>query len=334
MNRSTGLGAVVSVVRNLPSNPVLRRELDVRAQSRISAIAMSAWLLVLAAIAALVYFGYVSTNNTNNVFLNDNARIGRQIFEWTLFGMMGLVLFLVPAFTSSSIAGERTRQTLIPVQMTALGPFEIVLGKALAAIAFTVLMILAAAPMLAVAFFVGGVTIGDLGSAIGILLLTAIMLGAVGIFFSSVFKSVQAATIMTYGFIAVIVIGSFITLGVVAVVQNINSDNFDVPAPPPTILAVNPFAGLADSVGNGNQDFFDGAANPLGALRTGIYEMELDRSNTNRFDPRFDLDADRGDEAPSATAIWRWYVVFAALVTYVSLYLASNRLRTPAVTER
>ena len=40
--------------------------------------------------------------------------------------MMSLVLFLVPAFTASSVAGERTRQTLIPVQMTSLGPFDIV----------------------------------------------------------------------------------------------------------------------------------------------------------------------------------------------------------------
>ena len=123
-------------VSDVTRNPVLRRELDERAASKRAAVAMSLWLLLLTGLALLVYYAYTADGSLDPVS-NDSARIGKDLFEWTLFGMMGLVLFLVPAFTASSVAGERTRQTLIPVQMTTLGPLAIVLGKSLAAIAFT-----------------------------------------------------------------------------------------------------------------------------------------------------------------------------------------------------
>lgn len=315
------MSGLVSALRSVPSNPVLRRELDVRARSRISAFAVSGWLLLLGGLTALVYYAYVGDADPGNT---DNAEIGREIFHWTLFGMMSLVLFLVPAFTASSVAGERTRQTLIPVQMTSLGPLDIVLGKALAAIAFTVLLVVAAAPMLSVAFLVGGVTVADLLSGLGILLLTAVLLGSVGIMLSSVFRSVQAATVLTYGFVALIVIGSFIGLGVAAFIMSVTNDGFGSNAPPPSILAVNPFAGMSDAVADSQIDiFFGSSANPISGLKQALVELARER--------QFNVGAQvRGDTA----SVWRWYVVFCVMTTYVSLYVATNRLRTPAETER
>lgn len=317
------MSAVLASIRNIPNNPVLRRELDVRARSKATAVAMSAWLLLLGGLAALVYFGY--TTSADGITGADNAEIGQEIFHWTLVGMMTLVLFLVPAFTANSVAGERTRQTLIPVQMTGLGPFDIVLGKALASIAFTVLLIIAAGPMLAVAFLVGGVTLGDLASAVGILVLTAVMVGSVGIMISSRLKSVQASTVASYFFVASITIGSGIVLAVVAILLNLDNQFGPGEVPPVGILAVNPYAGLADAVASPAQDFFfDGPQNPITALRQGIFELHREGG----------LDAVRREGNIEVSALWRWYVLFCLATTYVSMYAATNRLRTPAVTER
>lgn len=315
----------MTALRDLRDNPVLRRELDERAASGRAAAAMTAWLLLLCGLGFLVYWGYSSTEGFDPV-TNDSARIGKNIFEWTLFGMLGLVLFLVPAFTASSVAGERTRQTLIPVQVTTLSPLAIVLGKSLAAIAFTVLLVVAAAPILAVAFFVGGVGLGDLVSGLGIVLLTAVVLGAVGIMFSAMFTKVQGATVMTYGFVLAIALGTFILLGVVGIVQAIDHDGFGPsPSPPKELLIPNPFMALADATGDGTDRV---AENPLGALRSLIDELE--RGNLDGFENGLvvdDLDAEH-------TALWRWYLVGSALTVYTALAVASGRLRTPAETER
>lgn len=303
-------------VADITKNPVLRRELAERAASKRAAVAVTLWLLLLGGLASLVYYVYTNTGQVDPVS-TDSARIGKDLFEWTLFGMVGLVLFLVPAFTSSSIAGERTRQTLIPVQMTTLSPLAIVLGKSLAAIAFTVLLVFVAAPILAVAFLIGGVGLVDIFKGVGMIVLTAVMLGTVGIMFSALFQKVQAAIVMTYGFVLTIAIGSFILLGVVAAVQAVRTPDFNDPPPPKELVAVNPFVALADSTAGSDVNF---GSNPLTGLRLMIDGIESEGFNRQPAD--------------ETTAVWRWYVVFCVLMIYSALYVATNRLRTPAETER
>lgn len=305
-------GLVTDVVRN----PVLRRELAERAASKRAAVAVTLWLLLLSGLACLVYWVYTSTGQLDPVS-SDAARVGRDLLEWTLFGMMGLVLFLVPAFTASAIAGERTRQTLIPVQMTALGPFQIVLGKSLAAIAFTVLLVVIAAPILSVAFLIGGVGVTDILQGLAMIVLTAVMLGSAGIMFSALFKKVQSAIVVTYGFVLALAVGTFIMLAVVAIINQATADPFRGAEPPPKELLVpNPFVALADYTAESDRSF---GANPLTGLR-------LLTSG---------LDSDGFDGRPEeVTSVWRWYVVFSALMIYTSLHVSTNLLRTPAHTER
>jgi hypothetical protein len=319
-SRGRSFPSPLAALRDLVGNPVLRRELDERAASGRAAAAMTAWLVLLSGLAVLVYWSYSAGDGFDPV-TNDSARIGKNIFEWTLFGMLGLVLFLVPAFTASAVAGERTRQTLVPVQMTALSPLAIVLGKSLAAIAFTVLLVVAAAPILALAFFVGGVGLADLLSGLGVVILTAVVLGAVGIALSAVFSKVQGATVMTYGFVLAISVGTFILLGVVGIVRAVDHDGFGpTPAPPKELLIPNPFVALADATAGPDDGLGE---NPLTALRTLVDELE---TGSIEFDGRVP-DEER-------TALWRWYVVGSALTVYSALAVASGRLRTPAETER
>src|SRR5205085_1967042 len=66
---------------------------------------------------------------------------GRSIYHWLLFVMLALICFIVPGLTAGAIAGERERQTLIPLQITLLSPRSIVFGKLLASLAFVVLLL-------------------------------------------------------------------------------------------------------------------------------------------------------------------------------------------------
>jgi ABC-type transport system involved in multi-copper enzyme maturation permease subunit len=313
-------------VADVTRNPVLRRELSERAASKRAAVAVTLWLLLLSGLACLVYWAYTSTGDLDPVS-NDAARVGRDLMEWTLFGMMGLVLFLVPAFTASSVAGERTRQTLIPVQVTALSPFAIVLGKALAAVAFTVLLVIIAAPILSVAFLIGGVGVTDILKGVAMIVLTAVMLGSAGIMFSAMFKKVQGAIVVTYGFVLALAVGTFILLAVVAVANEIRADPFRGSEPPPKeLLAPNPFVALADFTSTSDRRF---GSNPLTGLRVLVTELNDDNPRALAEPP----DGEGGPEL-EATSVWRWYVVFSALMIYTSLHASTNLLRTPARTER
>jgi len=320
------IGGIRAVLTDVVRNPVLRREMDERAASNRAAVAMTVWLLLLSGLALLVYLAYSSDTGFDPV-TDDSARIGKDLFEWTLFGMLGLVLFLVPAFTASAVAGERTRQTLVPVQMTTLTPLSIVLGKTLAAVAFTVLLVVAAAPILALAFLIGGVGLTDVAKGLGMVILTAVVLGAVGIMFSALFRKVQGAIVMTYGFVLAISIGTFILLGVVAIFQSINDDDFGPsPNPPKELLAANPFVALADATGGPDANVGN---NALSGIRSLVEELERERQWFDVVGPNIQELEDR-----ETTALWRWYIVASVLAVYTSLYVATGRLRTPAPTER
>lgn len=320
------IGGIRAVLTDVVRNPVLRREMDERAASNRAAVAMTVWLLLLSGLALLVYLAYSSDTGFDPV-TDDSARIGKDLFEWTLFGMLGLVLFLVPAFTASAVAGERTRQTLVPVQMTTLTPLSIVLGKTLAAVAFTVLLVVAAAPILALAFLIGGVGLIDVAKGLGMVILTAVVLGAVGIMFSALFRKVQGAIVMTYGFVLAISIGTFILLGVVGIFQSINADDFGPsPNPPKELLVANPFVALADATGGPDANVGN---NALSGIRSLVEELERERQWFDVVGPNIQELEDQ-----ETTALWRWYVVASALAVYTSLYVATGRLRTPAPTER
>src|SRR5690606_38377546 len=122
------------------------------------------------------------------------ASAGRGIFEWLVFFMVLMVLFLVPGVTSGAIAGERERQTLVPLQVTLLRPTSILLGKIGASSAFLLLLLVATTPLLAVSYLIGGVSIAQVLSAVGMVGLIGLTLAAVSAGTAACVRRVQAAT--------------------------------------------------------------------------------------------------------------------------------------------
>ena len=67
-----------------------------------------------------------------------------------------IIGLIVPIITSTSISGERERQTLEIMLTTPVRPISIVAGKLLSAVATTAMYVIATLPFMAVAFIVGG----------------------------------------------------------------------------------------------------------------------------------------------------------------------------------
>lgn len=306
-------------------NPVLRRELIERVQGVRVVVMVTVWLALLTGILLLAYQGTVGINEAAGLDVATLGRVGRELYEWVLFGMMVLVLFLVPGVTAGSVTGERERQTLVPLQMTLMRPVDIIVGKLAAALAFLVLLVVVAMPLLAVSILVGGVGILDVVRGLGMLVFTGLVLGAVGVLFSSVLRRTTGATVLTYAVTLIFAVGSFIGLAAWAIADATTGidDRID---PPAHIMALNPFAAVADALprSGGGLAFTDDTFTPFGGLRT--LNDELDGGQD------FDQDGFRIDDR--GPRLWIWYVVAGAGVLGFAVNRAAAAVRTPAERER
>ena len=310
----------------LRDNPVLRRELIERVQGAKVVVMLTVWLGLLIGILVLAYQGSVAINNGFGLDVASIGRVGRQIFEWVLFGMLILMLFLVPGLTAGTITGERERQTLVPLQMTLMRPRDIIVGKLAAALAFLGLLIVAASPLLAVSFLVGGVSIFDMVRGLLMLAFTGVVLGSVCVAMSARLRRTSAATVACYGMTFLFSIGSFLLLIAWAIMLAVGNNGAN--DPPAELLSISPFAAVADVLPRSQGVGFIGETiSPFGGLRGIIDEL----GGVQREFDEFGRELPGDDRGPR---IWIYYTVVGVVLTIFSLRSAANSITTPADTER
>jgi ABC-2 type transport system permease protein len=199
-------------------NPVVLKELRGRMRGMRAFVVMTIYLLLMSGFATLLYVLYSSSLNYSGYA--SGGTIGRVLFIGIVGVELFLVTFIAPTFTAGAISGERERQTYDLLRTTLLPASSLVIGKLVSALSYVLLLLLAAIPLQSIAFLFGGVTETEIILAFVILVVTAITLGSVGIYFSSVMQRTLSASIMTYGFamfitlglpLIMIVIGAFIT---------------------------------------------------------------------------------------------------------------------------
>ncbi len=229
-------------------NPVLARELKERMRGRRAVIIITIYLSLLTIALWLVYEAASSANDSGNPLPTQLAEVGSTVFEWVLFFMLLILMFLVPAQTAGAIAGERERQTLVPLQITLLSPRSILLGKVSAAMAFLTLLVVAAVPLMSIAYLIGGVTIPQVLGGTALVLATGVCVATLCAAISTYTRRVQGATVLSYGLTLGLTIGTLLASGAAAVVDQ--SRGIDRADPPSFLIALNPVAIVGDLVGN------------------------------------------------------------------------------------
>ncbi len=194
---------------------IMVKELRSRMRGRRAFIVLTVYLGILALITYGVYV--VVAPNARGIAgggfggggqANASALIGQSIFTLLSIFQLILVCFIAPAFTAGQISMEREKQTLDLLISTPMRPGAIVIGKLVAALAFVVLMIVAAVPITAIVLMYGGASVDDIVRQQIVLLATALVLGAIGLFFSALLKRTQAATVLTYISVLVLTLGT------------------------------------------------------------------------------------------------------------------------------
>lgn len=328
-------------------NPVLGRELTERLRGLRAFVALAVFVLILTLTAFLVFTGAESASSFD---LAARTRVGRLMFETVLLIMTVLVLFFVPGLTAGAVAGERERQTLATMQVTMLRPRSILFGKIAAALSYIVLMLIAALPVLAVAYVLGGIRVVDIARGILAVGLLAVALATMIVAISTFARRVQTATVLAYAFTALLVIAGPLAFGIGQILDARDVGENDVTIAPAGLLTLNPIVLVAD-LATGNSVADD---TPLSAIVAGLAEAKAD--NDGRwwalFPDRpgrpdfFDVADDIRPGAPfeenfvggrrpdGGLAAWVLSAGSMALLSAVLFWAASRRLRAPAEVER
>jgi ABC-2 type transport system permease protein len=238
-------------------NPILSRELNTRSRRVGMTVAVTVFVLLMAGVAAIVW----QIRNQVSQFSGPttSATIGRDIFEWVALCQILLLCFIVPGTTAAAISGERDRQTLVPIQVTLLKPRHIVVGKMLASLAYTGLLLISSVPVYALAYTLGGFTIVELVVCLAGIAALAFVLGAVSIACSGLVRRTGPAVVLAYLVMLVFVVGTVILAAIQAGVSQGNDGEW--------FIRINPIAVVGGMIrGVSESDRFDGPMTGIGEV--------------------------------------------------------------------
>ncbi len=211
----------------LLKNPVVIKELRGRMRGARAFAVLSVYLLLMVGFTLLLYV--LSTASQDIFGFTSGGQIGRTLFTGIIGIQLFLVTFIAPAFTASAISGERERQTYDLLKTTLLPARALVIGKLFSALSYVFLLLIAAIPLQSIAFLFGGVTEVEVLLAFVILSVTAITLGATGLYFSAAQDRTLLANVTTYAVTLFVTIGLpmliFIVLAVFTSVLGANQAN-------------------------------------------------------------------------------------------------------------
>jgi ABC-2 type transport system permease protein len=247
---------------------IMAMEVRGRFRRRRAFVVLTVYLAVLALMAygaysveaprareAAEFNGFLETVGTPNA----SARVGQAIFTVLSLFQLLLVSFIAPAFTAGAISLEREKLTLDMLVVTPLRPGGLVIGKLLSALAFVILMLLAGIPVSALVLMYGGASVDDILRQQVVLLVSAIGCGVIGLFWSTLLKRTQTATVLTYTTIIVLAIGTLLVWRFWTASSTYSADNrfAEVRTAPEQLLYVNPAVAMIEILANTELQYGD-----------------------------------------------------------------------------
>lgn len=180
----------------ISENPVIQKEMRSRMRGWRAIAGLTAFLVLIGGTVAMIYFGFATAGGLSQG-VTVRKTIGQSVFYTIYVMQLFIVAITAPGLTAGGIAIEREHQTYDLLRTTLLSARALVTGKLLAAVSFTLILIIASVPLQSLGFIFGGVSLGEVVVGTVILVLTALNFGAVGLFFSSLVRRARIATVLS-----------------------------------------------------------------------------------------------------------------------------------------
>jgi ABC-2 type transport system permease protein len=274
-------------------------------------VVLTVYLTLMSGFTALLY---VISSSTRDIYgFASGGQIGRVLFVGIVGIELFLVTFIAPAFTAGAISGERERQTYDLLRTTLLPARSLVIGKMISALSYILLLLLAAIPLQSIAFLFGGVTEQEIILSFIILSVTAMALGSMGIYFSSVMPRTLQANVMTYASALVITVGIPLLMSVILYLA--------MPWVTGTSFAALPFALQAGIY------YLGGALIATNPLLTAIYTQRLliDKQQAGFFTET--VITNGGTYMLPSVSPWIVFTIFYVILSVVLVMMAIRRVR-------
>ena len=131
-----------------------------------------------------------------------------SLFRLIVLIECSLLVFFMPAVTAGLISSEREQKTMDILMTLPIRPVSIIAGKLAAAMSFMLFLFISSAPVISMLFVYVGITPGELLLLIFSVLTAGFLTGSIGIYASSICKKTTTATVLSYGILFVMVIGT------------------------------------------------------------------------------------------------------------------------------
>ncbi len=198
--------ARLNFFQRLLDNPIIAKELKSRMRGKQGATLITVYLVLIAIFIIIVYLILKSDGSISNGDPGFLQKMGKTLFGVVVLSELLMIGFIGPALTSGAIASERERQTFDLLRVSLLSPRDLLVGKLGSSVMYLLLLILTAIPLQSLAFIIGGVGAAEVIISIVILVVSAFLFCALGLYFSAIAKRVLTATILSYAAILLPVI--------------------------------------------------------------------------------------------------------------------------------
>ena len=125
----------------------------------------------------------------------------QQLFRLVSYGLMLILLLLLPVFPATSIVREKIQGTLALLLNTPLGPWRIFIGKLAAVLGLGGILLALSLPAAGACYAMGGLKLSELGHTYLLLGLVTLLFSVLGLLVSSYASSIDSAVRWTYGLV-------------------------------------------------------------------------------------------------------------------------------------
>ena len=175
-------------------NPVLRNESKISVRSIKFTLMIFAYISVLS-VAVMIYYSSVNEAIFSNGLYLESSKLFYVVMA---LGQAILLLFIVPALSSTAICSEREKQTLDILLSSKLTPFQIIIGKVSASSLRVIILIISTMPLYAIGAIIGVVKISNILSLIVFFIVNTIFVSSIGVFVSTYIKTSKVSTALSY----------------------------------------------------------------------------------------------------------------------------------------
>lgn len=201
-------------------NPVLRNESKIAVRSIKFTLMIFAYIAVLS-IAVMIYYSSVNKAIFSNGLYLQSSKLFYVVMA---IGQAVLLLFIVPALSSTSICSEREKQTLDILLSSKLTPIQIIIGKVSASSLRVIILIISTMPLYAIGSLTGVIKISNILELIVFFIVNTIFVSSIGVFISTCAKTSKVSTTLSYALVLAIYMGIIVITWVILIITIYNKD--------------------------------------------------------------------------------------------------------------